>query len=414
MSQKLFRAVAFVGVLMASLSGLLGFSAKADTTLNLWLTGPGYDRFLKEVIPEFEKKTPGVKVEWLNLGWDNYQQKILTGFAGGAGPDVFSFYSVDVAPWADRKLLQPLDGKVDRAAFIPSALENGLWDNKIYALPLGMRMRPFFYRIDFLKEAGFSEPPKNFADLERYAKALVKRDGTGNLNRAGFWVPTGHPYKTPQVWLAFLWNAGGEVFAADQKTVAFNSPEGVRATEFLAKLLRTDKVDEPGSIKADNTDFAQGKAAMMVSNIVTRGLMRNTPELKPNVGLALPPGDKRQQVELAGEMLGLARGTKYPKEAEALMHFLATNVEIATKYALMDDTMPGLKAVAEDAAIKTNPWIPSYLTLASAARPLPSHPRWNEISTAITQALDEAFLKGRPAKEALDDAAKKANAILAR
>jgi len=42
------------------------------------------------------------------MDWTQYQQKILTGVAGGAGPDVFSFYSVDVAPWAAKGLLMPL------------------------------------------------------------------------------------------------------------------------------------------------------------------------------------------------------------------------------------------------------------------------------------------------------------------
>jgi multiple sugar transport system substrate-binding protein len=389
-------------------------AVQAATILNLWITGPGYDRFLREVVPEFEKEHPGIKVEWLNLGWDNYQQKILTGFAGGSGPDVFSFYSVDVAPWADRGLLRPVDQLVDKAAFIPSALANGEWKGQVYAIPMGMRMRPLFYRKDFLEEAGFAGPPTDWDALRTYAKKLVKRDGAANLERVGFWIPTSHPYKTPQFWLAFLWNAGGEVLTPDGTRAAFNGPEGVRATEFLADLLRNDRIDDPGSIKVDNTDFAQGRVTMLLSNIVTRGLMRNTPELRPNVGITLPPGDKRQYVELAGEMLGISRSTKNMKEAEELARYLALNVSVATKYAAMDDTMPGLKAVADSDVVKNNPWIPTYVSLAANARPLPSHPRWGEISSAITQALDQVWVQGRLAKLALDDAAAAVNAILAR
>jgi multiple sugar transport system substrate-binding protein len=393
--------------------GALG-PAAAQTTLNVWLTGPGYDRFLKEVVPEFEKANPGIKIEWLNLGWDNYQQKILTAFAGGSGPDVFSFYSVDVAPWAARNLLRPLDDMVERKDFIASALASGEWDGHIYAIPLGMRMRPFFYRKDFLAAASLTEPPRTWDELRAYAQKLVKRDSAGNLERVGFWVPTSHPYKTPQVWLAFLWDAGGEVLTPDGKKAAFNSPEGVQATEFMAKLLRDDKVDAPGSIKADNTDFAQGRAAMMISNIVTRGLMKNTPELRDKVGIALPPGNKRQYVEIAGEMLGIARTTKHMPEAEKVAKFIGLNPAIVTKYVAIDDTMPALKSVADSDFAKNNTWIPSYIALADRGRPLPSHPRWVEISNAITQALDQVFLQGRPAKEALDEAASVVNGILAR
>lgn len=398
------------GILLSATS----LATAAQTTVNLWLTGPGYDKFLEKVLPEFEKQNPDIKVEWLNLGWDNYQQKILTGFAGGAAPDVFSFYSVDVSAWASRNMFQSLDAIVERDKFIESALASGEYNGQIYAVPLGMRMRPLFYRKDILAEAGFNEPPATWEQLEAYAKATVKRDGAGNLERAGFWVPTGHPYKTPQHWLAFLWNAGGEVFSADGKTAAFNGPEGVVATEFLARLLREDRVDEAGSIKADNVDFAQGKAAMMVSNIAARGVTQNTPDLVPQIGIALPPGKARQQVELAGEMLGIANTSGNPVAAEKLLRFLALNPETATEYALWDSTMPALKEVANSARIESNPWLPTYVKLSTNARPLPAHPRWNEISTIITQALDEVYLKGRPVKESLDAAADKVDRILAR
>jgi multiple sugar transport system substrate-binding protein len=400
----------------AMLAGLLigPATAQSTTTLNLWLTGPGYDRFLRDVVPEFEKANQDIKVEWLNLGWDNYQQKILTAFAGGGGPDVFSFYSVDVAPWAARNLLRPLDDMINKSDFIASALASAEWDGHLYAIPLGMRMRPLFYRKDVLAAAGFNRPPQTWEELESYAKKLVKRDANGNLERVGFWIPTGHPYKTPQVWLAFLWNAGGEVLTPDGKKAAFNSPEGVKATEFMARLLRDDKIDAPGSIKVDNTDYAQGRAAMLISNIVTRGLMKNTPELRPNVGIALPPAAKQQYVEIAGEMLGIARGTKYMAQAQKLASFIGLNPAIMTKYVAIDDTMPALKSVADSDFAKNNPWIPSYLALADHGRPLPSHPRWVEISNAITQALDQVFVQGRPAKEALDEAAATVNGILAR
>ncbi len=100
--------------------------------LKLWMTGVGIDKYMKEsVIPQFQKENPGITIDATNLSWSNYQQKILTGIAGNDGPDVFSFYSVDTAPWAARGILAPLDGKVDAAAFLPSALANGQWDGKI-------------------------------------------------------------------------------------------------------------------------------------------------------------------------------------------------------------------------------------------------------------------------------------------
>lgn len=408
---------AWTGLAIAATAAawLWGVPSSHANELRLWMTGVGLDKYMKEsVIPQFEKENPGLKIEATNLSWSTYQQKILTGIAANDGPDVFSFYSVDVAPWAARGVLAALDGAVDPSLFIPNALANGQWDGKIYALPIGLRVRPLYYRVDFLKAVGFDKPPASWEDLRSLANKLVKKDGAGNIERVGFWVPTNHPYKTPQVWLSFLWNAGGEVFTPDGKKAAFNSPAGIEATQFMADLLRVDKVDVPGAIKIDNTDFAQGRVAMLVSNIVTRGLLQNHAQIKDQVGVAMVPARKGQYIELSGDMIGVAKNSKRPAEAQKLLNFIAARPEIAVKYYLVDQTLPSLKSVAASDYVKTDPWIPTYLAMLDKARPLPAHPRWTEISSVITKALDSVWVDGKPAKEALDQAAAAANDILAR
>jgi len=413
-------AVRLSGVTLATAVaiGLIGSSAAfaADKIgLKLWMTGVGIDKYMKEsIVPAFEKENPGITVEATNLSWTSYSQKILTGVAAGEGPDVLSFYSVDVAPWAARGVLADLDGKVDPNLFLPTAIANGEWNGKVYALPIGLRMRPLYYRADFLKEAGLDKPPATWEELRSYATKLTKKDAAGNIQRVGFWVPTNHPYKTVQMWLTFLWNAGGDVFSPDGKKAIFNSPAGVEATQFLADMIRVDKVDVPGAIKVDNVDFAQGRVAMLVSNIVTRGLLKNYPKLKDDVGISMVPGRKAQYIEFSGDMIGVAKGSKHSAEAVKLLNFIAAKPEIALKYYEIDQNMPSLKSLTDSEYVKSDPWIGTYLKFVDKGRPLPAHPRWTEISSVITKALDSVYIEGQPAKVALDKAADEANQILAR
>lgn len=402
---------------IAATALLVGAVAQAaeKVELKLWMTGVGLEKYMKDsVVPAFEKENPGITVDATNLSWSSYQQKILTGIAANDGPDVFSFYSVDVAPWAARGVLGTLDGKVNTNLFIPSAIANGQWDGKTYALPIGLRMRPLYYRADFLRAAGLNRPPATWDELRAYANKLVKKDAAGNVERVGFWVPTNHPYKTVQMWLAFLWNAGGEVISADGKKAIFNSPEGVEATQFLADLIRADKVDVPGAIKIDNVDFAQGKVAMLVSNIVTRDLLKNFPQLKPEVGIAMVPGKKAQYIEFSGDMIGVAKGSKHPAEAIKLINFIAARPEIALKYYEIDQNMPSLKSLVDSNFVKSDPWIATYFKFVDKARPLPVHPRWTEVASVLTKALDSVYIEGQSAKTALDQAAATVNEILAR
>ncbi len=400
---------AFVAVMAVVLSAV---SAVAQVTLRLWVSGPNYDRLLADVVPAFEKQNPGIKVEALTMDWTQYQQKILTSVAGGAGPDVFSFYSVDVPPWAAKNLLAPLDAFVKRADFDATAVENGTWDGKLYAAPMAMKVRAFYYRKDFLREAGLARAPQTWDDLRDDAQKLVKRDAAGNITRVGFWVPTSHPYKTVQVWLAFLWSNGGEVFDATGKKATFNSPEGVQSVQFLADFLNRWHVDKPGTIKLDNTDFAQGKVAMLVSNIVTRGLLKETPDLKDQVGIAVPPVAKKRVVELSGEMFGISQASRHKEAAAKLLQYLTTR-DIVIKFNQVDDNIPGLKAAIDSDYVKTNPFVSQFVEVAKVGRPLPKHPKWTEISSILTATLDDVWLKGRPAKDAMDAAAQKVNAILA-
>lgn len=409
--RRVRRVMAWLVSLVAVLVG--SGTAHAQVTLRLWVSGPGYDKFLADVVPAFERQNPGLKVEALTMDWTQYQQKILTGVAGGAGPDVFSFYSVDVAPWAAKGLLAPLDTSVRRADFDTNALENGLWDGKIYAVPMGMKIRPLYYRKDFLREAGLTRGPQTWAELRDYAAKLVKHDASGNVTRVGFWVPTSHPYKTVQVWLAFLWSNGGDVFDAAGRKAAFNGPEGVESVQFLADFITKAKVDKPGTIKLDNTDFMQGKVAMLVSNIVTRGLLKAAPELKDSVGIVAPPVAKKKVVELSGEMFGIAQTSRNKEAAAKLLAYLTTR-DVVIKYNQVDDNIPGLKSAMDSDYVKSSPFVSQFIEIAKVGRPLPKHPRWSEVSTILSAALDEVYLKGRPAREAMDAAAQKVNTLLQR
>lgn len=382
-------------------------------TLKLWVSGPYHQRVLPGVVQRFEEANPGIKVEALTLDWTVYQQKILTAFAGGAGPDVLSFYSVDVAAWAVHGILAPLDQHINRADFAENALDSGVWDNRVYAIPWAMRPRPFFYRKDFLKEAGYDRAPRTWDELRQYAQKLVKRDASGNIERVGFWIPTSHPYKTVQMWLAFLWSNGGDVFDAAGKKAAFNSQEGVASVEFLADFLNRHKVDKPGSIKNDPVDFMQGKVAMLVSNNATRGVMRDAPQLRDSIGIAVPPISKVPAMELSGEMFGISKVTKHPVEALKLLRFMTMNTDIVVQFLAGEDTLPALKAAMTSDYVRTNPWVSQFLEVAKVGRPLPKHPKWAEVSRILTSALDEVYLRGRSAKDALDAAAQKVNNLLA-
>jgi multiple sugar transport system substrate-binding protein len=419
---QMMMAFVMAGLVLAA--GLLGATPApaqqgSKVTLRLWLYGTDQDMvpLAKEYLPIFEKENPNIKVEWAIVDWATAREKVTTAYAGGTLPDVFTEYSVNLASFADRGLYAPLEKYVDEGTYRPATIRLAKWKGHLYAIPVFSNVRALHYRKDFLKEAGINGPPKTWAELTAAAKALTRRDGAGNITRSGFWVPTSHPYKTIQVWIPFMWSNGGRFFSEDGCQAAFNRPEGVEALRYLSDLLNVHKVDFPGSIVRDNTDWAQGKVALMISNFGVRKWVKDFPDLvKAGVaGFAPTPHNegKTSVSEMGANYFVMASTSKQKDEAAKLLKFLTTS-RFAIAYAALDHQVPAAKGPEAARYMDTDVFAKGYAELIDAGgRGLPRHPRWTEINDLVTAAIDQVYLKARNAQQAMDDAATQVNRIIA-
>ena len=93
-----------------------------------------------------------------------------------------------VPPFATKSVLLDLEldktklaSEVQRAGARP-----GIYQDKVYGLPIMLDTRIGYYRKDFFAKAGLDPeaPPTNFAEMREFAKKLTVRSG-GKLTRAG-------------------------------------------------------------------------------------------------------------------------------------------------------------------------------------------------------------------------------------
>ena len=61
------------------------------------------------VIEEFEESHPGVTVVYDHAPHDNFEQKLLTAYAGGEGPDVFWAGDWMVPQFIEQGMIAPVD-----------------------------------------------------------------------------------------------------------------------------------------------------------------------------------------------------------------------------------------------------------------------------------------------------------------
>ena len=77
--------------------------------------------------------------------------------------------------------------------FFPALQDDSTIDGTVVSIPYRIDIRSFWYRKDHLDEAGFSEPPTNWEELEQVAVACTQRDGD-LITREGF------HYSSPGGW----------------------------------------------------------------------------------------------------------------------------------------------------------------------------------------------------------------------
>ena len=156
-------------------------SRKTDDreVVTFWVMG--YEgEVVAQLIPEFERRNPGIKVSLQQLPWLSAHEKLLTAFAGESLPDVSPIGNTWIPEFAALDALHPLDeeiaaaGDFDVADYFPGVWDSGVVEGKVYAVPWYVETRLPFYRTDLLKEAGVEKVPQSW-DEWRAAMVAVKR-----------------------------------------------------------------------------------------------------------------------------------------------------------------------------------------------------------------------------------------------
>ena len=150
------RALALIAVLL-----LAGCAREADRREVLRFWAMGYEgEVVAQLIPEFERRHPGIRVELQQLPWTAAHEKLLTAFAGDAVPDLCQLVKTWRPEFAALYALVPQDARQAAARDVVAAdYFPGLWDTNViagttYGVPWYVDTRLPYYRRDLLQAAG--------------------------------------------------------------------------------------------------------------------------------------------------------------------------------------------------------------------------------------------------------------------
>ena len=359
-----------------------GALAAEATELRVW--GMGREgEVLRELVPEFERAHPGVRVRVQQIPWSAAHEKLLTAFVGRALPDVFQVGNTWIPELAALDAVEPVDDQLAelRADVFPGILDTNVVDGRTWGVPWYADTRVLFYRDD----AG--PPPSTWAE---WVTALERVQRAGGGDHSAILLPL-REWETPVI-LAL--QQGATLLRDDATRGDFASRPARTAFAFYLDLFRRGLARRDAATRVTNVyqDFAAGRFTFYVTGPWNLGEFAR--RLPPATGWATAPmpgpDANGAGVSLAGgASLVVARGSARPALARAFVRYLTDLPALCRLHELAGD-LPARPSAWTRCAIGRDDRAAAFWTQLQAVRATPKIPEWERIVTRLAHHLELA------------------------
>ncbi|MCX4761082.1 sugar ABC transporter substrate-binding protein [Streptomyces sp. NBC_01275] len=376
----------------------------------------------KQVIADFEKKYPDIKVKYVGIPAASAQSKYDTAIQGGGLPDVGGVGTAVLAEVAVQGALEPLDSRLAKSPLNGKLSQNLLDVSKsagggdaLYQVPTSANNGTLWYRTDLFEAAGLDAP----TTWSKFYAAADKLTDKGK-NKFGFTIRGGEGSIAPAL-DAVYGQTGITSFWNGEKTTV-NDPKNVAALE---KYVALYKKDTPS---ADvNNDFTKmvaqwdsGTIGMLSHNLGSYQDHLKALGADKFKGIPNPTADDGTRVQISNPVDGLSL-FKSSKNKTAAWKFIEFAVSAAenSKFNESAGQVPANTDAAKDAWIQqSEPTKLAAEALNGATTKIVQMPYylpdWNTISKADNEPNYQKVLLGKmSAKEFLDTLAEQLNAAQA-
>ncbi|WP_167140575.1 sugar ABC transporter substrate-binding protein [Diaminobutyricimonas sp. TR449] len=413
------RTALTTGVGVAAALGLVltGCSGNANTgngdegiviTYSNFISNAGNEENLQKIVDAFEEENDGITVEVTTLPYADYFTTLQTDLAGGTVADVFDIEFANYAGYQESGVLAELKD-VDTSVYQDSLADAYQTDGTQYALPSSFSNVVLFYNKDLFDAAGLDYPTNDWTWAEEQQAGEALTDAA-----AGVWGDY-QPISYHEYYKAVA-QAGGDFLNQDGTKVAFNSPEGIKAAEWLVgKSGSTMPTAEQGAGTPDFDSglFAEGKLAMWHTGIWMFG---NLADAGFNWDIAVEPGDAKQASAMFSNAVAVSAGSKNIEAAQKFAEFLTSS---ETMVDVRLDSGWELPPISDEAKLD------SYLTkgapenrqavfdsLDGVALAPSIGASQAEMQDIVSEELTEAAAGRKTVEEAIASAEERVNAIL--
>lgn len=345
------------------------------------------------LMPEFERRNPGLRVVVQALPWTAAHEKLLTAYAGRSLPDVSQVGNTWVAELAAIGALSPLPATeagllVDN---FTGVLETNVISGRTYATPWYVDTRLLYHRTDLLRRAGYDAVPTDWAGWKRSMHALKRVTGEGSyaillpLNEFEQLLTLG--LQQPEPLLRENGSRGN-----------FSSPGFISALAFYKSIFDERLAPIASSAQISNVwnEFARGFFSYYVSGPWSVGDFRKRlpPALADDWATAEMPGPSGPGASApGGSSLAVMGSASNPDAAWRLVRYLL-EPRVQAEFNKLTGNLPSRVSAWSAPGVADDPQIATFGRQLQRARPVPKVPEWERIVTEM-QLVAERMVRGQ-------------------
>ncbi len=437
-SKWLLSTAAAVGFAIAGTSAY-----GADKIVNIWHTepNPATKAAVDEIIKDFEKAHPGIKIVQEAIGWGDLDKKMQAALASGAFPEAAHGQTYVERSLSAKGLLRPLNDVIesigeDDIFDVVKKLDYNTKEKKYYGLAHAVGVDLMVYRKDFMREAGLDpeKAPATFAEFkEMLVKLTDKSKGRYGLSLAG---PGFFINEDFYMWVG---SNGGRLFDENGRPTFTEKPV-IEVLEFWKEL--NDCCLPPDWLSRDYlatfADLATGKAAVIMGWGRGSGYFEQyAPDLVKNGDIGvfptkpIGPSGKAFLTQFDSEPWMIFKDSKHPDEAAEFLKFFYKK-ENYLKYikSVPVHFFPVTKSLRDDPEYKAIPdfknwafWVDAQHEVVEKHEPKPVMiTEWDDLdlpfiaeiagSTILVDMVTDVVRGGKTPMEAAERAQQRAETLI--
>ena len=374
----------FVLILICLILISTGCRQKQDDNLVFATWGSKTEvQILKELLSDFEKENPDIKVEFLHIP-QNYFQKLHLMFASNLAPDVIFRNNLNI-PVYEKYLLDLNDIVKNKEDYYPQVLDTMTYEDRLLAIPRDVSTLVVFYNKDLFDKNNLSYPNENWNMTEfLYTAKKLTNNGIYGISFE----------ENSLFYLPYMRAFGGGILSLTGEQI-MNSENSQKGIQYYSDLRNKYNIAPKKYQSASETMaqmFINGRLAMHLSGRWLVPKYREDIKFDWDI-VNFPNINEKSSVTLDSSGYAITKSSKHKEDAVKLVEFLSSDK------AIQKFTTTGLIVPARIDTINSQAFLDNkkpknskvFIEVIKNSEKTPVNKHYKEITDKLDEQLNYSF-----------------------